>query len=128
MSLLTRLWVNQAKVGILMLIVAAGLLSLYAIGVGNLSDSRIALSLLPLALLYVAEKSRDVRYFRGMTLPTLLASASSLGFVWAVHARPSSDALAYAFAGLMAASFAFLFARITFFEPRRLSQYEPTGN
>lgn len=120
MDILTRLRANQSKVGILMLIVAAGLLCLTAIGIRDLSDSRIALPLLPLALLYVAEKCQKICYFRGMTSPTLLATASSVGFVWAVHARPSSDTLAYAFASLMAASFAFLLARMTFYEPHHL--------
>jgi hypothetical protein len=122
MDLLKRLKVNQAKVGILMLIVGAGFLGLDAIGIHDLSDTRMALALLPLALLYVAEKRQNIRYFRGMTSPTLLAIGSSIGFVWAVHARPLSDALAYFFAGLMVASFAFLLARMTFYEARPLSQ------
>ncbi|WP_260597303.1 hypothetical protein [Sphingomonas endolithica] len=124
MDLLKRLKVNQAKVGILMLIVGAGFLGLDAIGICDLSDSRMALALVPLALLYVAEKRPNIRYFRGMTSPTLLA----VGFVWAIHARPSSDALAYVFAGLLAASFAFLLARIIFYEARSLSQYEGIAN
>jgi hypothetical protein len=65
MDLLKRLKVNQAKVGILILIVGAGFLGLDAIGIRDLSDSRMALTLLPLALLYVAKKNKLSAIFAG---------------------------------------------------------------
>lgn len=115
---LARHAANSPKVASLFCIAAGVWIVVDWAGVNDLSSPWLALPLLPLALLYLAERLGKLRWFSGMTLPTLCVMAGSIALVWVLNIKPSlPSAIEYAVVGGLIAALAFLMFRMWTFHP-----------
>jgi hypothetical protein len=115
---LARDGANSPKVAALFFIVAGGWLVLDQAGVQDLASPWSAGPLLPLALIYVAERLGKLHWFRGMTLPSLCVMAGLTAMIWVLNAkRPLPSVFAYTVAVGMVAACGFLIFRIWTFDP-----------
>ena len=115
--LLSRNYANSPKVAVLFFVHAAGWFALEVIGVNDLASPWLVLTLIPIILIYTAERQHKLKWFRGMTAPSLLVMVGMVAFVWLLNTDLNiPDAFMYcALAGWLAA-FAFLAFRIWTFE------------
>ncbi|KQM21443.1 hypothetical protein ASE50_13670 [Sphingomonas sp. Leaf5] len=118
--LLARDATNSPKVAALFLIASAGWLVLDWAGVTEIASLWSALPLLPLALIYFAERRGKLLWFEGMTLPSLCVLAAAVAIAWIFKIKSAvPSALVYAAgAGFITAS-GFLMIRIWTFVPDR---------
>lgn len=109
---------NGPKVAALLFINATAWLALAAMGVDDLASPWMIVTLIPVALIYLAERLGRIRWFEGMTLPTLFAMAGSIAFVWVLNtSAPVPNALIYFVLTGWIAAFSFLLIRIWTFDP-----------
>jgi hypothetical protein len=115
---LARDTANSPKVAALFLIAAGGWLALDQLGVEDLASPWLATPLLPLALIYTAERLEKLQWFRGMSLPSLFVLAASTALVWTLNARPPVPSMfAYAAVAGLVAAWGFLIFRMWTFGP-----------
>ena len=96
---------------------ALAFFALDAIGISDLSSPWLSLALIPVALVYIGELTGKIRWFRGMTLPTLLLLAASVGLLWALNATQSiMPELTYGIAAGYAFASGFLLFRMMLIE------------
>lgn len=114
---LARDYANSPKVAALFLVNAAGWFGLDALGFDDLASPWIALTLVPLTLIYFAERVGKLTWFTGMTLPTLLVMAGSVALIWVLNARvPVPTTLAYCVLAGWITTLGFLLFRMWTFE------------
>ena len=109
---------NSPKVAALFLIAAGIWFALDLAGVEDLTSPWLALPLLPIVLIYLAERRGKLQCFRGMTLPCLCVFAASITLIWILNVKsPISSVFAYAAAGGFVAAWGFLLFRMWSFDP-----------
>lgn len=109
---------NSPKVAVLFLVTAAGWFALDQAGVEDLASPWLAMPLLPLALIYIAERLGTFLWFRGMTLPCLCVLTASTALIWVLNARsPLPSVFAYAVLTGFVAAWGFLMFRMWTFDP-----------
>lgn len=119
-------YANSPKVAVLFFIHAAGWYALDLVGVHDLANPWLALTLIPNTLIYIAERFGKLQWFRGMTLPSLLVMTASLALDCVLNSEMYVPAfLAYfILAGLLAA-FGFLGYRVWTFDPNAEGNRQP---
>jgi len=121
---LARNYANSPKVGALFFIDAAAWLVMDMLDVGDFSSPWIIVTLVPVALIYLAERLGKIRWFKGMTLPSLFVMTGSVAFLWVLNVRPQvSSSLIYFVLASWIAAFCFLLVRIWTFD----SSKQPTS-
>ncbi|WP_271079442.1 hypothetical protein [Aurantiacibacter sp. MUD61] len=109
---------NSPKVGALFLINAAAWFLLGGMGVSEFSSPWIVLTLVPNVLICIAEKAGKLRWFAGMSLPSLLVAIASVVFLWLLKAEMQPPAaIAYAAVAGLIAALIFLGYRMWTFDP-----------
>jgi hypothetical protein len=105
-----RLYVNNAKLGGLMLIYATALMMLRPFT----EDIKMIAAPIPLIVaLYILEKRGVLTVFAGMTLPALSICVGVSAFVITLNSsRSIPSAVVYAALGLLVCSLAFAFIRV----------------
>jgi hypothetical protein len=115
---LARNQANSPKVAVLFLLNAVGWLILDAIGYSALNSPLTLLTLVPHALIYLAERLGKIRWFIGMTGPTFFVLLGMVVIGWVLNSKqPLPDAIAYAVFGVWIFSLCFMGYRIWTFEP-----------
>lgn len=116
--LLGRNYANSPKVSVLLFVFAAGWFALDAIGISDIRSPWTALTLIPVLSIYVAERLGKIRWFVGITLPSLLVMIGMVAFVWVLNAQPPVPApVTYCVLGAWVAAFGFLMFRTWTFQP-----------
>lgn len=109
---------NSPKVAALFIIAADGWFTLDQAGVKDLGSPWIVVPLLPVFLIYVAERRGKFLWFRGMTSPCLYVLAATTALIWVLNARsPLPSLFAYAVVAGFVAAWGFLMFRVWTFDP-----------
>lgn len=117
---------NSSKVAVLFFIHAAGWFALDIVGVHDLANPWLALTLIPNTLIYIAERFGKLRWFRGMTLPSLLVMTALLALGCVLDTEMYVPAvLAYIFLAGFLAAFGFLGYRVWTFDPNAEGNRQP---
>jgi hypothetical protein len=111
---------NSLKVGVLFFISGLFVLGLDWLGFEELSSPWLGLALLPLALIYCAERLGKLTWFIGMTFPCLLLMAASIGLLWVFNA-PVPAMLEYVVLALWLVAAVFLGIRMWTYESKTVA-------
>lgn len=99
---------NGLRVGELLLIFSAGGYAIGFLGQHDVATPLLALPILPIFAIHVAEKRGTMQRYVGLTVPVIFVLAASCCFVWARGAPPEMQAI------LIIASFITLIAALLF--------------
>ena len=109
---------NSPKVAALFLIASGCWFVLDLAGIENLTSPWLAAPLMPIAAIYLMERSGKIHWFKGMTLPSLCVLASVVAFVWVLNSKsPLPTVSMYVALGSFIAASSFLMFRMWTYQP-----------
>ncbi|WP_156348541.1 hypothetical protein [Sphingomonas sp. Leaf23] len=109
---------NSPKVAALFIIASGCWFVLDLAGIKDLTIPWLAAPLLPIAAIYLMERSGTIHWFKGMTLPSLCVLASVVAFVWVLKSKyPLPTVSIYVALGSFIAAFSFLMFRMWTYQP-----------